>query len=205
MGGKTLGCEGWDGDFECLARVHVLAYLVVLPSVEELLFGAAEGVEGRGRNMLLCQQRMIPTTLCTTMTINNPTKQQTLTRTDKSSLPQRTEKALLSKPTSKSVSPSPKRWRFSNPCFYLHHPSRDRLLCRIHHQPSIAPTLLYPLPTASSHPLLALIIKKLTDYYPLYQLVYQTFVFLSRLRSRFSSSPLYPRTYCGYQRCCKRG
>ena len=31
----------------------------------------------------------------------------------------------------------------------------------------VAPTLLYPLPTSDKHPLLALMIKKLSDYYPL--------------------------------------
>lgn len=44
----------------------------------------------------------------------------------------------------------------------------------------IAPTLLYPPPLPSEHRLLSWMIKNLRDYYPLYQLTYQTFVFLSR-------------------------
>ncbi|KIS66807.1 amino acid transporter YHC3 [Mycosarcoma maydis] len=57
----------------------------------------------------------------------------------------------------------------------------------------IAPTLIYPLPTRSSHPLLSHIIRKLTDYYPLYQLVYQTFVFLSRSSISIFKLPAIPR------------
>ncbi len=57
----------------------------------------------------------------------------------------------------------------------------------------VAPTLIYPLPTSSSHPLLALVVKKLTDYYPLYQLVYQTFVFLSRSSISIFKLPAIPR------------
>lgn len=44
----------------------------------------------------------------------------------------------------------------------------------------IAPTLLYPVPSPSKHLLLSWMIKSLRDYYPLYQLTYQAFVFLSR-------------------------
>lgn len=59
----------------------------------------------------------------------------------------------------------------------------------------VAPTLIYPLPTSSSHPLLALMIKKLGDYYPLYQLVYQTFVFLSRSSISMFRLPAIPKEY----------
>ncbi|GAA5911345.1 hypothetical protein JCM6882_002352 [Rhodosporidiobolus microsporus] len=44
----------------------------------------------------------------------------------------------------------------------------------------VAPTLLYEVPTKESAPVLHLAIKSLRDYYPLWQLLYQTFVFLSR-------------------------
>ncbi|GAA6003343.1 hypothetical protein JCM10207_000285 [Rhodosporidiobolus poonsookiae] len=44
----------------------------------------------------------------------------------------------------------------------------------------VAPTLLYEVPTRESAPVLHLVIKSLRDYYPLYQLLYQTFVFFSR-------------------------
>ncbi|KAG8875582.1 battenin CLN3 protein [Tulasnella sp. 331] len=44
----------------------------------------------------------------------------------------------------------------------------------------IAPTLIYPVPDASQHWLIGHIIHSLRDYYPLWQLVYQTFVFFSR-------------------------
>lgn len=57
----------------------------------------------------------------------------------------------------------------------------------------VAPTLIYPLPSSNSHPLLALIIKKLSDYYPLYQLVYQTFVFLSRSSISIFKLPAIPK------------
>ncbi|GAA5943219.1 amino acid transporter YHC3 [Sporobolomyces koalae] len=44
----------------------------------------------------------------------------------------------------------------------------------------VAPTLLYPVPSPSKSPVLSLAIHSLRDYYPLYQLLYQTFVFVSR-------------------------
>ncbi|BGO97358.1 battenin CLN3 protein [Rhodotorula toruloides] len=44
----------------------------------------------------------------------------------------------------------------------------------------VAPTLLYKVPTKEDAPVLALVIKSLRDYYPLWQLLYQTFVFVSR-------------------------
>ncbi|KAN0063912.1 battenin CLN3 protein [Thecaphora frezii] len=59
----------------------------------------------------------------------------------------------------------------------------------------VAPTLIYPLPTHSQHPLLSLIIKKLSDYYPLYQLVYQTFVFLSRSSVSILRLPAIPKRF----------
>ncbi|PWN33942.1 batten's disease protein Cln3 [Meira miltonrushii] len=59
----------------------------------------------------------------------------------------------------------------------------------------VAPTLLYPLPTRSNHPLLSLVIKKLKDYYPFYQLTYQTFVFLSRSSISIFRMPAIPKRY----------
>ncbi|KAH6891774.1 batten's disease protein Cln3 [Coprinopsis sp. MPI-PUGE-AT-0042] len=44
----------------------------------------------------------------------------------------------------------------------------------------VGPTLLYTLPSPESHWVLSKIIHSLRDYYPLWQLVYQTFVFFSR-------------------------
>lgn len=59
----------------------------------------------------------------------------------------------------------------------------------------VAPTLLYPLPTHDNHPLLSLIIKELKDYYPFYQLTYQTFVFLSRSSVSIFRLPAIPKRY----------
>lgn len=59
----------------------------------------------------------------------------------------------------------------------------------------VAPTLLYPLPTRSNHPLLSLVIKQLKDYYPFYQLTYQTFVFLSRSSISIFRLPAIPKRY----------
>ncbi|KAI0283624.1 CLN3 protein-domain-containing protein [Russula aff. rugulosa BPL654] len=44
----------------------------------------------------------------------------------------------------------------------------------------IAPTLVYPIPTLDSSPVFGHIIHSIRDYYPLWQLVYQSTVFLSR-------------------------
>ncbi|GAA6023232.1 hypothetical protein JCM11491_006488 [Sporobolomyces phaffii] len=44
----------------------------------------------------------------------------------------------------------------------------------------VAPTLLYEVPNRLESPVLSLVIKNLRDYYPLWQLLYQTFVFVSR-------------------------
>ncbi|KAI0628073.1 batten's disease protein Cln3 [Trametes polyzona] len=44
----------------------------------------------------------------------------------------------------------------------------------------ISPTLVYPVPTRESHWFMSLLIHSIRDYYPLWQLVYQSTVFLSR-------------------------
>ncbi|KAK2460752.1 hypothetical protein APHAL10511_007222 [Amanita phalloides] len=44
----------------------------------------------------------------------------------------------------------------------------------------VAPTLLYPVPSPREYPILGKIIHSTRDYYPLWQLVYQATVFLSR-------------------------
>jgi len=54
----------------------------------------------------------------------------------------------------------------------------------------VSPTLLYNIPSPESHWLLSKIITSLRDYYPLWQLVYQTFVFFSRSSISFGLPPL---------------
>ncbi|KAG6890359.1 hypothetical protein C0992_002083 [Termitomyces sp. T32_za158] len=54
----------------------------------------------------------------------------------------------------------------------------------------VAPTLIYPIPTAEEHPVLSMFIHSLRDYYPLWQLVYQIPVFLSRSSISFGIPPL---------------
>ncbi|KZT08122.1 batten disease protein Cln3 [Laetiporus sulphureus 93-53] len=54
----------------------------------------------------------------------------------------------------------------------------------------IAPTLVYPVPSPTSHWLLSKIIHSIRDYYPLWQLVYQSTVFLSRSSISFGIPPL---------------
>ncbi|KAH8979629.1 batten's disease protein Cln3 [Lactarius akahatsu] len=44
----------------------------------------------------------------------------------------------------------------------------------------VAPTLVYPIPTPDSSPVFGRIVHSIRDYYPLWQLVYQSTVFLSR-------------------------
>ncbi|KAI5481084.1 esterase / lipase [Pseudohyphozyma bogoriensis] len=57
----------------------------------------------------------------------------------------------------------------------------------------VSPTLVYAIPDASTAPLLAMIIHSLRDYYPLWQLVYQTFVFFSRSSLSIFHLPPLPR------------
>ncbi|KAF4579553.1 Protein BTN [Pleurotus pulmonarius] len=54
----------------------------------------------------------------------------------------------------------------------------------------IAPTLLYPVPPAEKYWLLSKIIHSIRDYYPLWQLVYQSTVFLSRSSISMGLPPL---------------
>ncbi|KAK7682670.1 hypothetical protein QCA50_014053 [Cerrena zonata] len=54
----------------------------------------------------------------------------------------------------------------------------------------IAPTLLYPVPSPEEYWLLSRIIHSIRDYYPLWQLVYQATVFLSRSSISFGLPPL---------------
>ncbi|THV05698.1 batten's disease protein Cln3 [Dendrothele bispora CBS 962.96] len=54
----------------------------------------------------------------------------------------------------------------------------------------IAPTLLYPVPSPDNNWLLSKIIHSIRDYYPLWQLVYQTTVFFSRSSISLGVPPL---------------
>lgn len=54
----------------------------------------------------------------------------------------------------------------------------------------ISPTLLYPVPSPEEHPVIAFLIKSLRDYYPLWQLVYQATVFLSRSSISLGCPPI---------------
>ncbi|KAI0703054.1 batten's disease protein Cln3 [Cytidiella melzeri] len=54
----------------------------------------------------------------------------------------------------------------------------------------IAPTLVYPVPSPDNYWLLSKIIKSIRDYYPLWQLVYQTTVFFSRSSISLGILPL---------------
>ncbi|KAL1948617.1 hypothetical protein VTO73DRAFT_10423 [Trametes versicolor] len=54
----------------------------------------------------------------------------------------------------------------------------------------ISPTLVYPVPTRESHWFMSLLIHSIRDYYPLWQLVYQTTVFLSRSSISLGLPPL---------------
>ncbi|KAJ3761422.1 batten's disease protein Cln3 [Lentinula raphanica] len=54
----------------------------------------------------------------------------------------------------------------------------------------VAPTLVYPVPSADKYWLLSKIIHSIRDYYPLWQLVYQTTVFLSRSSISIGLPPL---------------
>ncbi|KAA1471891.1 batten's disease protein Cln3 [Dentipellis sp. KUC8613] len=54
----------------------------------------------------------------------------------------------------------------------------------------IAPTLLYPVPSPENYPFISGIIHSIRDYYPLWQLVYQATVFLSRSSISMGLPPL---------------
>ncbi|KAI0353972.1 batten's disease protein Cln3 [Trametes cingulata] len=54
----------------------------------------------------------------------------------------------------------------------------------------ISPTLVYPVPTPDTHWFMSLLIHSIRDYYPLWQLVYQSTVFLSRSSISLGIPPL---------------
>ncbi|KAH7882994.1 batten's disease protein Cln3 [Phlebopus sp. FC_14] len=54
----------------------------------------------------------------------------------------------------------------------------------------VAPTLLYPVPSPEHHSLISKIIHSIRDYYPLWQLVYQSTVFVSRSSISLGLRPL---------------
>ncbi|GAA5954886.1 hypothetical protein JCM3765_007802 [Sporobolomyces pararoseus] len=64
-------------------------------------------------------------------------------------------------------------FRFMLPLFFVY-------LAEYTINSGVAPTLLYEIPNPKESPILSSIIKNLRDYYPLWQLLYQTFVFISR-------------------------
>lgn len=59
----------------------------------------------------------------------------------------------------------------------------------------VAPTLLFTVPDPKQHRVLATLIHTLRDYYPLYQLVYQAFVFFSRSYTSVLPLPPIPQSW----------
>ncbi|KAI8460123.1 CLN3 protein-domain-containing protein [Phakopsora pachyrhizi] len=57
----------------------------------------------------------------------------------------------------------------------------------------IAPVLLYPIPKPESNPVFSKIFKTLRDYYPFWQLTYQTFVFFARSSIAIFKFPALPK------------
>ncbi|KIK61333.1 hypothetical protein GYMLUDRAFT_580351 [Collybiopsis luxurians FD-317 M1] len=80
----------------------------------------------------------------------------------------------------------PLLWRYMLPLFSVY-------LFEYTINQGIAPTLLYPIPPPEKYWLLSKIIHSVRDYYPLWQLVYQTTVFLSRSSISIGLPPLPPR------------
>ncbi|EST08729.1 Batten's disease protein Cln3 [Kalmanozyma brasiliensis GHG001] len=172
---RPLGVQTGMAILSVLPGFMVLAYTVVLPSVEQLLEGGGKGGE------------YVPVS-----TDDDRTSQDDLDADADDSTP-------LVHPS--TPDPATIRLSFAEKMSLL----RPMLLPYILPlvtvyfaeytiNQGVAPTLIYPLPTPSNHPLLAHIIRKLTDYYPLYQLVYQTFVFLSRSSISIFHLPAIPRS-----------
>lgn len=180
---RGLGVQTGMAILSVLPGFMVLAYLVVLPSIEALLGGGA-GDSGAG--------------YAPVSTSEDAEEEQTDETADQE---QEEREDTTSTPVTDS-GPSDIRVRLSfaekmtllRPMLFRYIlPLVTVYFAEYTINQGVAPTLIYPLPTRSNHPLLSLIIKKLTDYYPLYQLVYQTFVFLSRSSISIFKLPAIPR------------
>ncbi|KAM0751550.1 batten's disease protein Cln3 [Meredithblackwellia eburnea MCA 4105] len=77
-------------------------------------------------------------------------------------------------------------WKYMVPLFFVY-------LAEYIINTGVAPTLLFPVPSPKRNPILSMMIKSLRDYYPLWQLVYQTFVFISRSSLSIFKLPPLPR------------
>ena len=180
---RPLGVKAGMAILSVLPGFMVLAYLVVLPSVEHLLVGAE--ARGGGYAPVSTEDDAGRTSqdemdADETAEANGDTREPTQTTTVEQDIKVRLtfdEKLALLRPM---LLP-----------YIL--PLVTVYFAEYTINQGVAPTLIYPLPTSTSHPLLSLIIKKLTDYYPLYQLVYQTFVFLSRSSISVFKLPAIPR------------
>ncbi|TFK25408.1 batten's disease protein Cln3 [Coprinopsis marcescibilis] len=77
----------------------------------------------------------------------------------------------------------PLLWRYMMPLFAVY-------LFEYTINQGVSPTLIYNIPSPEDHWLLSKIIHTIRDYYPLWQLVYQTFVFFSRSSISIGLPPL---------------
>ncbi|KAJ1571482.1 hypothetical protein NDA15_003514 [Ustilago hordei] len=164
----------------------VLAYLVVCPSVEALLFAeGAGGGSGAGYAPISTSEDAAEEQADETVDAEPDTEEREDSTTPLTTAPGNIRVRLSFNEKMTLLRPMLLRYILPLVTVYFAEYTINQ---------GVAPTLIYPLPTPSSHPLLSIIIKKLTDYYPLYQLVYQTFVFLSRSSISIFKLPAIPRT-----------
>ncbi|KAL4072190.1 batten's disease protein Cln3 [Scleroderma citrinum] len=112
---------------------------------------------------------------------------------------------LSNEPKSAAFLTAADKWRLLKPmlfkymlplCKSSHLPGHGivRAYCVVQYEytinQGIAPTLLYPVPSPERYGLLSKIIHSIRDYYPLWQLVYQTTVFMSRSSISLGIPPL---------------
>ncbi|SPC66179.1 related to YHC3 - protein involved in vacuolar arginine transport [Ustilago sp. UG-2017b] len=182
---RGLGVQTGMAILSVLPGFMVLAYLVVCPSVEALLFvEGAGGGSGAGYAPISTSEDVAEEQADETVDAESDTEEREDSTTPLTTAPGNIRVRLSFNEKMTLLRPMLLRYILPLVTVYFAEYTINQ---------GVAPTLIYPLPTPSSHPLLSIIIKKLTDYYPLYQLVYQTFVFLSRSSISIFNLPAIPR------------
>ncbi|KAI0375973.1 batten's disease protein Cln3 [Pilatotrama ljubarskyi] len=169
---RNLGVRVGVGLSSILPFVIPLAYFLVLPRPERFI----------GRAFPVPEEDDLDSAAMTTSYAPLPRGE------DEEDVPITEPEATVKAPIALSMED---KWRLAKPmltrymlplfCVYLFEYTINQ---------GISPTLVYPVPTPDTHWFMSLLIHSIRDYYPLWQLVYQSTVFLSRSSISLGIPPL---------------
>ncbi|KAJ8700853.1 battenin CLN3 protein [Pleurotus ostreatus] len=171
---RGLGVRIGVGLSSVMPFIIPLTYFFLLPSTSEFLYIDTSSSSYEERDLTTSFSSLPYTPLAATEDQVGEEEGSILTSVKR-------DVALTGSDKWRLVQPMLLRYMFPLFCVYLFEYTINQ---------GIAPTLLYPVPSPEKYWLLSKVIHSIRDYYPLWQLVYQSTVFLSRSSISMGLPPL---------------